>query len=38
VALRSPLEEELDLGVYSFGWPHPTHPNEALFMVDDMAE
>ena len=38
VARRSPLEEELDLGEDSFGWPHPMRPNEALFVVDDAAE
>ena len=38
VALRSPLEEELDLGEDSFIWPHPMRCDEALFVVDNAAE
>lgn len=38
VALLSPLEELLDLGKDSFGWPHLMRPNMALFVVDDAAK
>jgi acyl dehydratase len=31
-------EVKFDLGEYSFSWPHPVLPGEALFKVDDAAE
>ena len=37
-ALRSPLDEGLDLGEDSFMWPHPMCSGEALFVMDDAAE
>jgi hypothetical protein len=38
VALRSPLEEEPNLGEGSLVWSHPMCSDEVLFMVDDMAK
>jgi hypothetical protein len=38
VALRSPHEDNLDLGEDFFSWPHPMCFGEVLFVVDDTVE